>query len=209
MIFWARPCDILSIMEKILFLDVDGVIVSKETYFSTRYAREFGVPVEKLLLFFETEFRECNTGKKDMKEVLGKYLADWQWKGSVDELLRYWFEDGSVPDAEVMAIVKNCRNKGIRCYLATDQEKYRATYLWNDLGLAKDFDGSYFSCDLGARKHEALYWEKVLAGLGNPDPVGVSFWDDEEENIEVAKKTGINAHLFTSIEDLKRELKAS
>jgi len=104
MIFWARPCDILSIMEKILLLDVDGVIVSKETYFSTRYAREFGVPVEKLLLFFETEFRECNTGKKDMKEVLGKYLADWQWKGSVDELLRYWFEDGSVPDAEVMAI---------------------------------------------------------------------------------------------------------
>ena len=91
-------------MKKIILLDVDGVIVSKETYFSTRYAREFGVPVEKLLLFFETEFRECNTGKKDMKEVLGKYLADWQWKGSVDELLRYWFEDGSVPDAEVMAI---------------------------------------------------------------------------------------------------------
>src|SRR3989338_9172762 len=191
-------------MKKIILLDVDGVIVSKETYFSTRYAREFGVPVENLLPFFKTEFRECQLGSKDLREALDKYLVDWRWQGSVDKLLEYWFKDGSMPDAEVMAVVKHARNKGVWCYLATDQEKYRAAYLWNDLGLAKDFDGSFFSCDLGARKHEALYWEKVLATLGNPAPASVFFWDDEEENIDVAQKTGINTHLLTGMEGLKR-----
>ena len=196
-------------MKKFLLLDADGVVMPRERYFSTRYAEEFDVPVEKLLPFFKTEFRECQLGSKDLREALDKYLMDWRWQGSVNELLEYWFKDGSVPDTETMAVIRKARAEGIRCYLATDQEKYRAAYLWNDLGLKNDFDDSFFSCDLGARKIESLYWEKVLAALGNPDPASVFFWDDEKENIDVARKTGINAYLFTNVEDLKRELKVS
>lgn len=196
-------------MKKILLLDMDGVVLSEEGYFSERYAREFGVPVEKLLPFFKSEFRECQLGVKDIREVLEKYLADWGWKGNVDELLQYWFKDGSVPDTGVMAVIRNARSKGIRCYLATDQEKYRAAYLWNSIEPSKEFDGAFFSCDFGFRKTEAKYWEKVLAALGNPDPADVFFWDDEEDNIKAAQKLGINAYLFTNIADLKRELKIS
>lgn len=191
-------------MKKFLLLDADGVVIPKSTYFSSRYAEEFGVSVEKLMPFFKNAFLECQLGTKDLKETLPNYFTDWQWKGSIDDLLRYWFDDGYGPVTEVLSLVRQAREMGAKVFLATDQEKYRALYLWNDLELKKDFDGSFFSCNLGARKEDALYWEKVLVALGNPDPATVSFWDDEEANIETAQKAGINAHLFTSIEDLKR-----
>lgn len=190
-------------MEKIFLLDADGVTLPKTGYFSDRYAAEFGVAAESLRSFFQNELRECQLGTKDLREVLPKYFADWQWKGSIDELLQYWFADGNMPDPEVLAVVRKVRSEGVKCYLATDQEKYRAAYLWNDLGLSKEFDGSFFSCDLGACKTEAVYWQKVLEKLGNPNPSDVEFWDDDQENVTVAQKAGINAHFFTNIGDFK------
>lgn len=190
-------------MQQILLFDADGVVIPKSAYFSKRYAAKFGLSDEILLPFFKTEFLQCQLGKKDLKEVLPDYLTAWQWSGTVEELVRFWFEDGSAPVAEVMTVVQTMREAGNKCYLATDQEKYRAAYLWNDVNLAKDFDGAFFSCDLGVRKKESAYWEKVLAALGNPDPASVYFWDDEEENVAMAKAAGIDAHFFTKPEELK------
>ncbi|MDP4007819.1 MAG: HAD hydrolase-like protein [Candidatus Peregrinibacteria bacterium] len=197
-------------MNKILLLDADGVAVApREKYFSTRYVEDFGVSSDIIVPFFKNEFNDCLTGKKELREVFSEedLLEKWGWKGSLDELLEYWWAGENKRNEPVLAIVKNLRAEGMKCYLATDQEKNRAQYLLRDMRLAEDFDGAFFSCDLGARKHEALYWEKVMATLGNPDPATVSFWDDEEENIEVAQKAGIDAHLFTTVEDLKRGLK--
>ncbi len=195
-------------MKKILLLDADGVVFPGGKYFSVRYAEDFGVPAEKIMPFFKNEFRECQLGTKDLKETLVKYLSDWQWQKGVDALLQYWFEDGNLPSNEVMALVSNAQEKGIQCYLTTDQEKYRARYLWNDLGLKQSFDSSFFSCDLGARKKDNLFWEKVLTSLGNPDPGMVVFWDDEEENVATAKEAGIDAHFFMNFEDFKKSVQS-
>ena len=196
-------------MKKFLLLDADGVVVApREKYFSTRYVEDFDVSTDLMMPFFKKEFNDCLIGKKELREVFRSQhlLEKWGWKGSLDELLEYWWAGENKRNEPVLAIVKNLRAEGMKCYLATDQEKNRAQYLLRDMRLAEDFDGSYFSCDLGARKCDPLYWGKVLAALGNPDPTDVLFWDDEEENIETARKAGINAHLFTNIEDLKREL---
>jgi len=191
-------------MKKYLLLDADGVTIPASTYFSTRYANEFGIPVEILLPFFKNEFLECQIGKKDLKEVLGKYLQSWQWNKSIDDLLQYWFEDGAMPVADIMAVVKMARDEGTQTYLATDQEKYRAEYLWNTLVLCKHFDGSLFSHVIGSCKNDPVYWTRVLQLLGNPDPSEVEFWDDDEKVVAVAKNAGIDAHFFTTAEEFKR-----
>lgn len=191
-------------MQKILLLDADGVVLPKTRYFSERYAEHFGVSAESLKSFFKNELRDCQLGTKDLRIVLPRYFNDWQWQGTVDELLQYWFQDGNQPEPEILTLVEQTRAAGIKCYLATDQEKYRAHYLWQNLELSKHFDGSFFSCDLGARKNETVYWEKVLAKLGNPDPAEVVFWDDELENVATAKQAGIEAHLFTQRVDFKK-----
>lgn len=190
-------------MARILLLDTDGVLIPKEKYFSTRYAEEKGIPVQTLLPFFQGEFRRCQAGHCDMKEELAKHIAEWQWTGSVDEFLAYWFASEPDPSTLMLEAVADLRKAGVKCYIATDQERYRAQYLWNTVGLSEHFDGAFFSCDLKANKASLEFWEKTLALLGNPHPGEVTYFDDEEESVKAAASFGINARIFTDIEEVK------
>ena len=187
----------------IALFDADGVVIEpRKRYFSTRYAEKFGVPEELFQPFFKNEYVKCQTNQADLKEVLKDHLRKWRWPGTIDELLAYWFEEGSTPDRAALKIVQSFRKKGVQCYLATDQEKYRAAYLWKTVGLEREFDGAFFSCELGAGKASKHYWQKVLERLGNPTPSEVVFWDDEEENIQAAQNAGIDARPYSGLSDL-------
>ena len=189
-------------MKKFLLLDADGVAIEPaEQYFSVWYAEKYNVPKELFASFFKNEYRECQLGNTDLKEQIEKHLNEWKWAGTVDEFLRYWFEMRRTPRTIVLEVVRGLRQKDIKCYIASNQEKYRAEYLWKEAGLSADFDGAFFSYDLRAKKNNTKYWELVLSKLGNPDPSEVEFWDDDKENIEVAKSVGIDAHFFTTVEE--------
>jgi putative hydrolase of the HAD superfamily len=196
-------------MKKILLLDADGVaIVPREKYFSDRYSEEFGVSKDIIMPFFKNEFNDCLIGKREVSEVFAEQniLEKWGWRGSLPELFQYWWAGENTRFEEVLSLVQELRAEGVKCYLATDQEKNRAEYILHGMGLAKDLDGAFFSYQLGVRKTDPAYWEGVLAAFGNPNPADVEFWDDDQENVEMAKSAGIDAHFFTSFEDFKNRV---
>ncbi len=198
-------------MKKILLLDADGVaIVPRETYFSDRYSAEFGVSKDLIMPFFKNEFNDCLIGKREVSEVFAEQnmLEKWGWKGTLPELFQYWWAGENTRFEEVLSFVQELRAQGVKCYLTTDQEKNRAEYIMNGMGLSKDLDGAFFSYQLGVRKTDALYWQKLLAELGNPDPADVEFWDDDEENVATAKAAGIDAHFFTNFVDFKKSVQS-
>lgn len=189
-------------MIKALLLDADGVTLKKLGYFSERIAKENNVPIEKIAPFYKNEFRLCQIGKADLKEELNKYLPDWKWDKGADAFIEYWFTTDAVSDEEVIAEMKKLKDRGINCFLATDQEKYRAQYLTNRLNFKDRFDGLFFSCDLGFKKSEQAFFEKVVERLGL-DPGEIMYWDDDPENVDVAKAFGIDARLFTNLQEFK------
>lgn len=196
-------------MSKILLLDADGVvIVPREQYFSDRYSEEFGVSKDLIMPFFKNEFNDCLIGKREVSEVFAEQdmLEKWAWNGTLPELFQYWWAGENTRFEEVLSLVQELRSQGVKCYLTTDQEKNRAEYIMQGMGLAKDLDGAFFSYQLGVRKTDAEYWEKVLVELGNPNPDDVEFWDDDAENVAVAKAAGIDAHFFTNFEDFKKSV---
>jgi len=198
-------------MKKILLLDADGVaIVPREKYFSDRYSEEFGVSKDLIMPFFKNEFNDCLIGKREVSEVFAEQnmLAKWSWKGSLEELFQYWWAGENTRFEEVLLLVQELRKEGVKCYLTTDQEKNRANYMLQGMGLANDFDGSFFSYLLGVRKTEGEYWRLVLEQLGNPDPSEVEFWDDDMENVATAKEAGIDAHFFMNFEDFKKSVQS-
>jgi putative hydrolase of the HAD superfamily len=190
---------------KAVLFDVDGVVVHK-SYFSRRFSRDFGVPEEKIREFFQNEMEQCIVGKADLKVEVSKYLKDWKWGKPVDELLSYWFNGEKEIDQKVLEVVKKIREKEINCYLASDQEKYRADFLLNNLDLGKLFDGHFFSCELGYEKSSQEFFEKVIQELGFAKPDEIMFWDDDPKKVEVAKSVGIDARLYQNFEDFEREI---
>lgn len=194
-------------MIKVVLLDGDGVLLKKHKYFSEMYAEKHGVDLEKITPFFTGPFGACKKGQADVKEELAPYLKDWGWDKSVDEFLDYWFTSDTVEDEQVVAEAQKLREKGLKCYLASDQEKYRAEYIKSQTKLGQAVDGLFVSCDMGCSKSEPVFFEKVLKQL-SVESSEVLYWDDEEENVAVAKKLGIDARVYTSFDDFVEQMQS-
>ena len=130
---------------KVLLLDADGVVLEKGEYFSDKYAREHNVPVDDILEFFKGPYLKCQRGEADLKQELVPYLQKWGWEDSVDAFLEYWFTyDVHLKDGAREAITA-FKNRGVQCYLASNNEQYRAEYIRQFLESLNLLDGYYYS----------------------------------------------------------------
>lgn len=135
-----------------------------------------------------------------MKAELPRYLAEWGWTSSLDEFLKYWFESERQVDQRVLDVAMKLRERGVKCYLVSDNEKYRAEYLMNEVGLKNHFDGAFFSYDLGFKKSQQEFFEKILGRLST-SAGEVIYWDDDEKNAEVAKVFRIDARFYSDFDE--------
>lgn len=193
-------------MIKILIFDADGVLINSER-FSKRLAREYGISTDKTTPFFTGIFNECLIGNADLKESITPYLNEWGWKKSVDDFLDYWFSSEHSVDMELINEIQKYRDKGIKCFVATNQEKHRAKYMLEKMGFTDSFDKLYASAHLGCKKPSFDFYEKITKELGEIKKEEILFWDDTKENITGAIEFGINAELYISIEDFKTKMK--
>ncbi len=188
-------------MIKTLLIDGDGVALKKHRYFSDIYVEENDLPKGLMTPFFKGDFILCQKGQADLKEKLSPFLLKWNLKDSLDEFLNKWFNDETEPDKEVLDIIQQIRAKGIKCYLVTDQERYRAQFMNNVWQIGQYFDGALYSCDIGHRKAEEDYFQVVMKNL-NLKPEETAYIDDDPENLEIAGRLGIKGILYNGIQDL-------
>ena len=130
-------------------------------------------------------------GVAPFRDVLTDVLRDWpDATASVDDLLGLWEQvDG---DEEAIRLVQDVAATGVTCMLATNQQDHRKEYLRRRFGYDDLFARSFYSCDLGARKPELAYFERVLEQLDVP-AAQVGFVDDVEANVAAALTLGIRA----------------
>ncbi len=193
-------------MIKVALFDLDGVLVSSEKIFSKRLVEEYGTDEESISQFFNGVFSECLVGKADMKEEIREYAKRWRWNRSIDDLLDYWFSNEANVDERLLSVIKELRKKGIKCYLATNQEKYRTAYIDKEMGFSKIFDGIFSSSLVGCLKNRPEFFEYVLTKIGDIKPEEVLFVDDSQDNIEVAQDIGIQTELYTDFSKFKKKL---
>jgi putative hydrolase of the HAD superfamily len=190
-----------------VLFDIDGVVIPEgQLYFSGRLARHLGIDIEIILPFYENEFNRCLVGQADLKEELQQYVRSWGWTGSIDELIEFWFRSERETDSQLLEDIKTLREKGIPCFIASNQEKHRAEYLLLDVGLSQHFDGAFFSCYIGCMKNDPAYFYHVLEKIGPIEPHRIYFWDNIEMYVEVAHHLGIVAHRYISHENFHSKM---
>lgn len=194
-------------MIKVIIFDVDGVLIPNKRVFSFALVNKHKIPKEKLAEFFDGPFQKCLTGDSDLKEAIVPHLNRWGWKTDVEEVMDDWFRlDGSV-DNELIKYIQGLRKKGILCFIATNNEKYRFQYMLDKLGFAKSFDKAFASAHLGHQKPSQDFFSKMFKELKNVEKNEILFVDDDKENIYGAKNFGFHAELYTSLENLKNKIK--
>jgi len=195
-----RTSSEISMIKYILF-DIDGVLIpSNTTLFSEKYSDEHNIAVEVIVDFINNQGRLCKLGKADLLEELKIVKHKWNWAKSAEELLAYWINTEYLQNKKLIDIIQTLRKSGIKCYLASDNEKYRAAQLLQALEVNTNFDGYFFSYNLGHTKAEEEYFEVILLKLGINDPSEVMICDDSKRNLTVASTVGLKTFLYEGFE---------
>lgn len=188
-----------------LIFDADGVLINAEL-FSETLARDYNVDKLKEKEFFSSHFQDCLIGKADLKESIAPYLASFGWRGTVDEFLEYWFKASHSLDEALIDYIQKLRRAGKLAALATNQEKYRTNYMLKHMGFEGVFDKVYSSAHLGLKKPAIEFFAKIAEDLEVPKHE-ILFWDDDQNNIDGAKKYGIHAEFYTNYNSFVAKMK--
>ena len=182
-------------IEAVLF-DADGVIQRPSQDRRRAWAEVLGrkSDVDRLLAdVFAAEHRAL-AGHSSFVEALSQILTTWNCRGTLDEALRAWTMLDVDPG--VIDVISALRQRGIRCYLATNQEPHRAQHMSETFGYKEVFDAEFYSCRLGIAKPDAAYFLAILNDI-QVRPDRVLFLDDRQENVDAARSVGLHAIEFS------------
>ncbi|NDK08092.1 HAD-IA family hydrolase [Candidatus Gracilibacteria bacterium] len=189
-----------------VIFDADGVVINSEL-FSTQYQRQYNVTNEEMLPFYLGIFKETIVGNADLKEILIPWLPKWKYNKSVEEFINLWFRAEHSIDEKIVGSIKKIQAKGIKCFLATNQEKYRTKYMREEMGFDNIFDSVYSSCEIGFKKPDSEFYIKVLEKIKNEykiDKNEIIFFDDSEKNVLSANDVGLKSYHYTNFQDYEK-----
>ena len=129
-----------------ILLDADGVVQTMQSDFHASLAATLGaeVSVEAVLGEIFAAERASLSGQGDFREDLQSVLQRNGIAVPVDEVLRHWSRIEPVPG--VLDVVADLRAREYPCFVASNQQRYRARYMSATLRYADVFTGEFYSC---------------------------------------------------------------
>ncbi len=174
---------------------------------ASRYFEEkYGIPHKKAVDFYRGPFLDCLVGEEDMLDVLPKYLEEWKWPKTTQDFVKEWFEFENKLNDELIEYIQKLREKGITCWMATNQEKHRTKHFLDELGFKDSLDGIFSAANMGSMKPDKRFFGYIIRRLSKIKPAEMLFWDDREENIIAARSAGINAEHYTNFNNFKNKM---
>lgn len=184
-----------------ILFDADGVIQRPTALRRSLWAdllRNTDVSIDAFLQEAFAAERTCYTGNGNITQCFTELLERWNCSGDLATALAAW--TAIELDGKVVDIIAALRASGCRCYLASNQEPYRAHYMSETLGYRALVDAEFYSCAIGYAKPDAAYFTKILKTIDVPAGE-VLFIDDHRQNVEAAQSVGLHASVFAPAPD--------
>jgi putative hydrolase of the HAD superfamily len=192
-------------MIQAIVFDADGVLVKPKSWFVTGAHDLYGVPKDEFMAFIRGDFKRCTTGELDLEVALMPLLERWQVGVSVPEFIGAWLAHENVVDPGMLEEISQLRTWGLPCFVGTNQERNRANFMRLEMGLQLATDGVFASSDLGARKPDRRFFDRLADRL-NLEPADLLLWDDSHENVAGARAAGWCAEHFTTRDAFRKRL---
>ena len=163
--------------------------------------------------FSESEFESANLEKRKAMKAGKSDVGFWlefakrkeiqlsnDWAQRYTEILK----ESVGADPGMYVLIDELKDSGI-CIGMLSNIDDRNTKLIRDFGFYKPFEPCLLSCEMGLEKPDPKAYELLLKTIKLPAEE-IVFIDDKAENVEAAKKMGIDAIQFKSLDQLRKEL---
>ncbi|WP_367155704.1 HAD-IA family hydrolase [Methylomonas sp. HYX-M1] len=193
-----------------LLFDLGGVLLDIDFGLAINaWAAYSALPETELarLFHFDREYRQHERGELDSAAYFAHLAARLQLSASPAQIEAGWNAIFVGEIAETAQLLQSARSR-LPCYLLTNTNESHMRF-WSARypDLLPGFDAVFASHQLGLRKPEPTIFRHVLQTTGVA-AADILFFDDTAENIEAAKRAGLQAVLVRSSVDIAEGLEA-
>lgn len=182
----------------VTLFDLGGVVVPIHSEEAYRRFQALGVDTDRWLSPYGQKgiFLDLETGRIDKEEFLRELGKMAGRQVSEEEAMHAWLGFIDPPTEERLAMVAEARKEG-RVVLASNTNPFimewaHSPRFHDGKSIDKYFDAIYASCEMGAYKPDASFFEHILKAEGIPASEA-RFIDDSAANVAAAAALGIDA----------------
>jgi putative hydrolase of the HAD superfamily len=200
----------LAVDHTLIFFDVDGVLING-FHHNPKYRRmwsenihnDLGMSQDHLANYFKIYWPDVIVGRADLYDTMTAHLAATGYTMSAQIIIDYWLKNDAVINAKTWEIAAHWATlPHTTLYLATNQEKTRADYLWNILNFKSIFKEIFYSGKMGMTKDNPQFFHTINDQLSiDLDQTRVIYWDDSPTCIASAQKAGWSETILVDTPD--------
>jgi putative hydrolase of the HAD superfamily len=152
-------------------------------------------------LRIDETYRRHEQGEIDADRYMRHLAEVFQIRTDIATVAAGWNAMLARPIETTLSFIAEARQR-LPCFAFSNTSAiHRETWLARFPGLEETFDRLFLSFEMGLRKPEQAAFEAVVESIRKP-PGTILFFDDTPENIEGARRVGLEAVLVESPRDV-------
>lgn len=194
-------------MIKAILFDFGGVIYQHpKEVIPEVLARIYHQPIETAIKVYSKYKSDYFIGKLKTNELIKLLNDDFQNNKPIDEVKNLWLEyyaELAKANQEILKLIESVKQHA-KVYLFSNTTEMSNLYN-SKTGLYDYFDGLFLSYQLGLKKPNKEFYEKVVSDL-KLKAEETLFVDDDQSNLVPAQDLGMKTILFDVLKDNPNEL---
>ena len=185
---------------EVVVWDFDGVlnrnIVDGRFIWSDTFEQDLGQPLAPFQQkIFGASFNEVLVGRLDLLDLIADWVRESGFAGNARQVLDYWFAADQHLDHDLLGVIEQLSEAGLRNVIATNNDPRRSDYIENQMGLGPRIERIFTSGRIGSAKPDPAFFEHVQTALAIK-PARLLLIDDNRDNTAMADQLGWQTHLY-------------
>lgn len=194
-------------MIKAVFFDFGGVIYQHpREVIPEVLAKIYRQPIKIAIKIYDKYKNDYFIGKLKTNELIQSLNDDFQSNKPIDEVENLWLKyygELAKANQEVLKLIESVKQRA-KVYLFSNTTEMSNLHN-SKTGLYDYFDGLFLSYQLGLKKPNKKFYEKVISDL-KLKPDEILFVDDDQSNLVPAKELSMRTILFDVLNDNPNKL---
>ena len=187
-------------MIKNLVFDIGGVILTEFTvdYFDLNKDEKKNL---NKLIFHDKRFRKCLNGDMKIDEYCSELIKEnSKYAKEIKMVFGREYQKYMLPvKNEVIELIYKLK-KDYKIYFLSNLTEVSYDYLYNEVGILKDFPGIYSFKEHMQKPNEQIY--ELLIKRFNLRKEETVFFDNTQRNVDAGNRVGIKSVLFKDVSDI-------